>query len=72
MTGTAQHRCFLPPRARLNNTMRCPQVLCIISEYLWFTFFYKVPSIPFSHATLCGGCRAMLLRATELACGGKV
>ena len=45
MTGAAEHRCFLPPRARLNNTMRSPQVLCMISEHLWFTFFNKV-SLP--------------------------
>ena len=35
-------RSFLPPRARLNNTLRYPQVLCIISQHLCFTFFYKV------------------------------
>ena len=35
-------RSFLPPRARLNNTLRYPQVLCIISQHLYFTLFYKV------------------------------
>ena len=45
MMGAAGCRCFLPPRARLNSTMRSPQVLCIISQHLWFTFYYKVPRV---------------------------
>lgn len=34
-------RSFLPPRARLNS-LRYPQVLCIITEHLWLTFYFKV------------------------------
>ncbi|BDA43641.1 probable DENN domain-containing protein 1C at N-terminal half [Coccomyxa sp. Obi] len=34
-------RSFLPPRAKLNS-LRYPQVLCIITEHLWLTFYFKV------------------------------
>ncbi len=48
-------RSFLPPRARLNS-LRYPQVLCIITEHLWLTFYFKVhiltpQSTPSPHLT---------------------
>ena len=40
-------RSFLPPRAaaamgRSSSSLRYHQVLCIISQYPWFTFYYKI------------------------------
>ncbi len=38
-------RTFLPPRQTLSGTLRHPQVLCIITQHLWVTTYFKV-SIP--------------------------
>lgn len=41
-------RCFLPPRCKdvdpkkKHTNMRYPQVLCIISPFPWFPFYFKV------------------------------
>ncbi len=41
------HRSFLPPRpaaamGRTSSSLRYPQVLCVISQYPWFSFYYKI------------------------------
>lgn len=45
-------RSFLPPRQTLSGTLRHPQVLCIITQHLWVTTYFKV-SISINH--LLGG-----------------
>ena len=48
-----QRRTFLPPRAKAtrpnqNTNLRFPQVVCIISKYLWLPFFFKVRPLALS------------------------
>lgn len=34
-------RGFLPPRQTLKGSLRHPQVLCIITQHLWMTVYFK-------------------------------
>ena len=59
-------RAFLPPRleagkAKENTNLRYPQVLCIISTFLWLPFFHKVNADQFCAVNS----RHELLRSTH-------